>query len=510
MAAAEVGDDVLGRDPTMRELETRVAGLLGTDDALWTPSGSMGNLIALMHHLDRGDAFLAPAGAHVLDSELGTAAWLAGGMPRPLEHDAGPGKVSPAAVRRARARRALLHAAHHAAVPGEHPQRRRRHGDRPRGARRLAAAARAAKLRVHLDGARLWHAAVALGVPPAALTVGADTVQVCLSKGLGAPVGSAVAGSAEFVEQARRLRKMLGGGVRQGGMIAAAGLRRASTGSSVSPRTTSGPGRWPPGCASAAGRSAIPETNIVLVAVADLAGRCAGSRRPGCGRRHGRAGAPGHPRRPHRRRHPRRAGPDRAGRRQRPATGGAAAVRAAGAGAGRCSSASNRALIARSSASTSASCASARPTSADTSSSSRSTAAPPAQVLHEPGGHRCGHHAEQRDAGHHQRRRHEPSLGGHRVAVAVADGGDRRDRPPHRLAERGHRRVRRVPLGVEHRERATNPIAPRCRDVEHDPAADVVVQLPVQHAHHGDQRRARSWRSIGSTSTSEVEQVRTT
>ena len=88
----------------------------------------------------------------------------------------------------------------------------------------MAAAARAAKLRVHLDGARLWHAAVALGVPPGALTVGADTVQVCLSKGLGAPVGSLVAGSAEFVEEARRLRKMLGGGVRQGGVLAAAGL----------------------------------------------------------------------------------------------------------------------------------------------------------------------------------------------------------------------------------------------------------------------------------------------
>src|SRR3954449_12064556 len=101
MAAAEVGDDVLDRDPTMRELEERIAEILGTEDALWTPSGSMANLIALMHHLDRGDAFLAPAGAHVLDAELGTAAWLAGGMPRPLEHDAGPGKVSPDAIRRA-------------------------------------------------------------------------------------------------------------------------------------------------------------------------------------------------------------------------------------------------------------------------------------------------------------------------------------------------------------------------------------------------------------------------
>ncbi len=225
MAAAEVGDDVLDGDPTMRELEVRVAGLLGTADALWTPSGSMANLIALTGHLSRGDAFLAPAGAHVLDNELGTAAWLAGGMPRALLHDAGPGKITPDAVRRAagspgpyytlRTTLLCLENTHNSAggtvtAPDEHAS--------------LAAAARRANLRVHLDGARLWHAAVALGVPPGALTVGADTVQVCLSKGLGAPVGSLVAGSEEFIAEARRLRKMLGGGVRQGGVLAAAGL----------------------------------------------------------------------------------------------------------------------------------------------------------------------------------------------------------------------------------------------------------------------------------------------
>src|SRR5918997_1565001 len=225
MAAAEVGDDVLDRDPTMRELEIRVAGMLGATDALWTPSGTMGNLIALMHHLSRGDAFLAPAGAHVLDNELGTAAWLAGGMPRPLEHDAGPGKVSPSAVRRAAGGDVPYHAlrttllclenTHNAAggaviAPDEHAA--------------VVAAARGAKLKLHLRGPQLWHAAVALGVPPGALTVGADTVQVCLSKGLGAPVGSVVAGSAEFVAEARRLRKMLGGGGRQGGVLAAAGV----------------------------------------------------------------------------------------------------------------------------------------------------------------------------------------------------------------------------------------------------------------------------------------------
>jgi threonine aldolase len=225
MAAAEVGDDVLDHDPTMRRLEERVADLLGAAAALWTPSGSMANLIALMSHLSRGDAFLAPAGAHVLDNELGTAGWLAGGMPRPLEHDGGPGKISPDAVRRAAGTPGPYHALRttllclentHNAAGGTVTA--------PEEQVAVAAAARAAGLRVHLDGARIWHAAVALGVPPGALTVGTDTVQVCLSKGLGAPVGSLVAGTAEFVEDARRLRKMLGGGVRQGGVLAAAGL----------------------------------------------------------------------------------------------------------------------------------------------------------------------------------------------------------------------------------------------------------------------------------------------
>jgi threonine aldolase len=272
MAEAEVGDDVLDRDPTMRELEERVAGLLGAADALWTPSGSMGNLIALMSHLRRGDTFLAPAGSHVLDNELGTGAWLAGGMPKPLSHDAGPGKVSPDAVRRAAGpagpyytlRPALLclENTHNAAggtvtAPEEHAA--------------VAAAARRAKLRVHLDGARLWHAAVALGVPPAALTVGADTVQVCLSKGLGAPVGSVVAGSVEFVEEARRLRKMLGGGVRQGGVLAAAGLVALNRIDRLA-EDHARAARLAAGLQERGWRAVTPETNIVLVTVADLDG----------------------------------------------------------------------------------------------------------------------------------------------------------------------------------------------------------------------------------------------
>jgi threonine aldolase len=272
MAAAEVGDDVLGRDPTMRELEIRVAGLLGTDDALWTPTGSMGNIIALMSHLQRGDSFLAPANAHVLDAELGTAAWLAGGMPRPLPHDAGPGKISADAVRRAadttgpyytlRTTLLCLENTHNAAggtvtAPEEHAA--------------VVAAARAAGLRVHLDGARIWHAAVALGVPPGTLTVGVDTVQVCFSKGLGAPVGSAVAGSTEFVEQARRLRKMLGGGVRQGGVLAAAALVGLDDLDRLAEDHAKAK-KLAAGLRERGWQAAEPQTNIVLIPVADLQG----------------------------------------------------------------------------------------------------------------------------------------------------------------------------------------------------------------------------------------------
>jgi threonine aldolase len=225
MAAAEVGDDVLDHDPTTRALEERVAQLLGTASALWVPSGTMGNLIALMLHLKRGDRFLAPRGAHVLNHELGSAAWLAGGMPDPLEWDAGPGAPTAEAVR-TQANLTMAYDALHTTLlclenthngaggavlpPHEHA--------------RLAAAAKELGLKVHLDGARLWNASVALGVPPAALTVGVDSVQVCLSKGLGAPVGSVLAGEAEFIKAGRRIRKMLGGGVRQGGVLAAAGL----------------------------------------------------------------------------------------------------------------------------------------------------------------------------------------------------------------------------------------------------------------------------------------------
>ena len=271
MAAAEVGDDVLDRDPTLARLEERVADLLGQETALWVPSGCMGNLIALMLHLKRGDRFLAPTQAHVLGSELGTGAWLAGGMPEALAWEGGPGRPTPAQVTRAagspgpyytlRTTLLCLENTHNFAGGTVTPVTEHR---------ALVAAARAAKLAVHLDGARLWHAATALELPLAALTEGVDTVQVCLSKGLGAPMGSLLCGSQAAMAEARRLRKMLGGGVRQGGVMAAAGLVALD----YLPRLGEDHAktrRLAEGLRGFGIAAPVPETNILLVPVPDAA-----------------------------------------------------------------------------------------------------------------------------------------------------------------------------------------------------------------------------------------------
>jgi threonine aldolase len=281
MASAVVADDVLDHDPTMRRLEETVAELLGVEAALWVPSGSMGNVIALMVHLRRGDRFLASRASHVLANELGAGAWLAGGMPEPLEWDAGPGRISVESLRAAIGGPVPYHGlnttllclenTHNAAggtvtPPDEHAQ--------------LVAIAREAGLTVHLDGARLWNASVALEVPPAALTVGADTVQVCLSKGLGAPVGSVVAGSASFVVEARRVRKMLGGGVRQGGVLAAAGLIALENIEALTDDHRNA-AMLADGLTALGWDISPPQTNIVMASVADVEHTLAGLHRAG-------------------------------------------------------------------------------------------------------------------------------------------------------------------------------------------------------------------------------------
>jgi threonine aldolase len=223
MAEAEVGDDVWGDDPTVIALEAETAAVLGKEAAVYVPSGTMGNQAAIRAHTRPGDEILVHGLAHVVVHEQGGAAALAGVQTRMLPGERG--MLDPDTVRAALRDPADIHHAPQRLLCLENtigetgglvlPS------DRMTA---LARCARAAGLRVHLDGARLWNAAVALGVPPAELVAEADSVSVCFSKGLGAPVGSAVAGDAGFAERARRNRKLFGGGMRQAGIIAAGAL----------------------------------------------------------------------------------------------------------------------------------------------------------------------------------------------------------------------------------------------------------------------------------------------
>jgi threonine aldolase len=226
IAAAEVGDDVLGDDPTVHALEERVAALLGKEAAIFTPSGTQANQIALGSHCGPGDELLCDRGAHILHYEGGGPSSLWGVQSNPLDGVRG--------IFTAAQLSALLRPPGHHDDPMAPRQRLLALEDthnRGGGAvwpieqlEEVARVGRAAGLAVHLDGARLWNAHLASGVPLARLCAMADTVAVCLSKGLGAPAGSLVATTKARIPALRRLRKRLGGGMRQAGLLAAAGL----------------------------------------------------------------------------------------------------------------------------------------------------------------------------------------------------------------------------------------------------------------------------------------------
>jgi threonine aldolase len=221
MARAELGDDVYGEDPTLNRIEARAAELLGKEAALFFPSGTMANQASL-HVLTRpGDVVLAARDCHILRYESGAAAAFAGLQIQTL---GGEGRFGAEDVR------AALPPPDHHFAPVRLVAIENTHNDA--GGRlfpfeelgRIAALARERDLRLHLDGARLMNAVVASGIPAAAWAAPFDTVSVCLSKGLGAPVGSLVASSRALREELHRVRKRLGGGMRQAGMLAAAGL----------------------------------------------------------------------------------------------------------------------------------------------------------------------------------------------------------------------------------------------------------------------------------------------
>ena len=223
MARAEVGDDVYGEDPTVNRLEARAAELLGKQAGLYVPSGTMGNLAAVLTHCGRGSEIILGEKAHTFLYEVGGISALGGIHPHTIPNqtdgtlklDDIRGAVRGEDIHDPPTRLILLENTHN------------RCGGvvlSPAYTRQVAALAAEQGLKVHLDGARIFNAAAALDVDPVELTDPVDSVMFCLSKGLSAPVGSVLCGSKEFIDRARKTRKMLGGGMRQAGVIAAAGF----------------------------------------------------------------------------------------------------------------------------------------------------------------------------------------------------------------------------------------------------------------------------------------------
>ena len=222
MAAAEVGDDVYGEDPTVNLLEQRAAEVFGREAALFVPTGTMGNQIAIRLLTQPGQEVIAESRAHILDWEMATTAVFSGCLVRAVEAPRGIltwKHIEPAIYARGafRAATGLIEIENTANLAG---------GGCTSVAvlKEIWAGAKERNLPTHLDGARIFNAAVALGTDVKALTHGFDTVMFCLSKGLGAPVGSMLTGSRELMDSARLFRKALGGGMRQAGVLAAAGL----------------------------------------------------------------------------------------------------------------------------------------------------------------------------------------------------------------------------------------------------------------------------------------------
>lgn len=224
MAAAEVGDDVYGEDPTVNLLESRAAEIFGREAALFVPTGSMGNQIAMRLHTAPGMEAICEARAHVLEWEMAMAAAFSGVQLRTVEAERGVMRWSEIALRIS-PRDLLYSKAQTALVWLENTHNMAGGTVTPLHVmEEVWEGAREAGLKTHLDGARIFNAAAALGRDVQTLTRGFDTVMFCLSKGLGAPVGSMLVGSRELMSRARTVRKALGGGMRQAGVLAAAGL----------------------------------------------------------------------------------------------------------------------------------------------------------------------------------------------------------------------------------------------------------------------------------------------
>ncbi len=222
MAEAEVGDDVFMEDPTVNRLQARAAEIFGREAALFVPSGSMGNLICLLAHARPGQEVICEENAHIYTNEMASMAGVAGLLPRLIPTEDGivsweqiGRMIRPKMYARAQTALVCLENTHNLAGGTVYPTRL---------AHEICDRSHDAGLAVHLDGSRIFNAAAFLGEDVREMTKRFDSVQFCLSKGLGAPVGSMIVGAAAFIERCRPIRKMLGGGMRQAGVIAAAGL----------------------------------------------------------------------------------------------------------------------------------------------------------------------------------------------------------------------------------------------------------------------------------------------
>ena len=224
MAAAEVGDDVWAEDPTVKALEERAAELLGKEAGLFVSSGTMGNLVSLMAHLGRGQELIAGGETHIVNDEAANHAVVVGASVRQLR-DRPDGTLDPEEIADAFRNPDDPHEplTGLVAIENAHSHSMNRPLT-PEYTRQVAGIAHDRGVPLHVDGARFFNAAVALGVSPKDLAAPADSVSFCLSKGLGCPVGSVVVGSRAFIHKAHRARKLLGGGMRQAGIVAAAGL----------------------------------------------------------------------------------------------------------------------------------------------------------------------------------------------------------------------------------------------------------------------------------------------
>ncbi|NJD87384.1 MAG: low-specificity L-threonine aldolase [Betaproteobacteria bacterium] len=270
MARAEVGDDVFGDDPTVQALEARTAGHFGLEAGLFFPTGTQSNLAALMAHCGRGEEVIVGQDAHTYRYEGGGAAVLGSIQPQPIQNL--PDGTLDLAMVEAAIKPDDSHFAITRLLALENTI-----GGKVIGRDYLAKAVTLAwkrGLSTHLDGARIFNAAVKLGMPVAALCAGFDTVSVCLSKGLGTPAGTVLVGHRGLVDKARRIRKMLGGGMRQVGILAAAGLHALDHHVDRLADDHANAERLARGLAGAGYEVESPQTNMVFVKVAKE--RCAG------------------------------------------------------------------------------------------------------------------------------------------------------------------------------------------------------------------------------------------